>query len=192
LDAQLYTGSGSSGQLLGIHNLSGIQTVPSGGLTIQYVYAAVANAIQAVWTTRFASPDAIVMHPRRWGWFLSLLDSTDRPLFLDNGSSPMNVAGLSTAVAPEAVVGKMHGLPVVADPNIPTNLGGGSNQDAIYVLRSKDLVLYESGLRAEAFREPLAANLSVLLQVSSYDAFLSRYPSSIVEISGFTPPTWGS
>jgi hypothetical protein len=59
-------------------------------------------------------------------------------------------------------------------------------------VRSKDLQLHSSGLRAEAFREPLAAQMSVLLQVSSYNAFLSRYPSSIVEITGFTPPTWGS
>lgn len=192
LDAQLYTGAGSGGALQGIHTLSGIQTVVTGGLSIQYVYAAVANAIQSVWTSRFAAPDAILMHPRRWGWFLSLLDSTDRPLFLGEAGSPMNIAGLSTTVAPEAVVGKMHGLPVITDPSIPTNLGSGTNQDAIYVLKSKDLVLYESGIRAEAFREPLAANLSVLLQVSSYNAFLSRYPSSIVEIQGFTPPTWGS
>ena len=85
----------------------------------------------------------------------------------------------------------MHNLPVITDPNIPTNLGTGSNQDAIYVLRSSDIVLFESGVRAEAFREPLAAQMSVLLQVSSYIAFVSRYANSIVEISGFTPPTWG-
>jgi HK97 family phage major capsid protein len=192
LDAALYTGSGSGGQLLGVNNVSGIQTVVTGGLTIQFVYAAVANAIQAVWTSRFASPDAILMHPRRWGWFLSLLDANDRPLFLPESNAPYNVAGLSDRVAPEAVVGRMHNLPVITDPSIPTTLGAGSNQDAIYVVKSKDLVLFESGIRAEAFREPLAAQMSVLLQVSSYDAFLSRYPSSIVEITGFTPPTWGS
>lgn len=192
LDAQLYTGSGSGGQLQGINNISGIQTVATGGLSIQYVYAAVANAIQAVWTSRFASPDAIVLHPRRWGWFLSLLDANDRPLFLPESNSPYNVAGLSDKVAPEAVVGRMHGLPVITDPSVPTNLGAGSNQDAIYVVKSKDLVLFESGIRAEAFREPLAAQMSVLLQVSSMNTFVSRYPSSIVQVTGFLPPTWGS
>jgi len=190
LDAQLWTGSGSSGQVQGVDGLSGIQTVPAGGLTIQYVYAAVANAIQAVWTSRFAAPDAILMHPRRWGWFLSLLDANDRPLFVGDAYSPMNAAGLFDNVAPEAVVGRMHGLPVITDPNIPTTISG--NQDAIYVVRSSDIVLFESGVRAEAFREPLAAQLSVLLQVSSYIAFVSRYPNSIVEITGFSPPTWGS
>jgi HK97 family phage major capsid protein len=192
LDAALYAGSGSSGQIQGLNTLSGIQTVATGGLTIQYTYAAIANAIQSVYTSRFAPPDAILMHPRRWGWFLSLLDTTDRPLFLPDANSPMNVAGVLDRVAPEAVVGRIQGIPVIADPNISTTGGTGSNQDAIYVVRSSDLVLYESGLRAEAFREPLAAQLSVLLQVSSYCAFLSRYPNSVVQITGFTPPTWGS
>jgi len=194
LDSALWTGSGNSGQVQGVNNISGIQTVATGGLTIQYVYASVANAIQSVWTSRFAAPDAILMHPRRWGWFLSLLDSTDRPLFLGEAGRPMNVAGLFDNVAPEAVVGQMHGLPVITDPSISTTLNtlGGSNEDAIYVVRSSDLVLFESGVRAEAYREPLAAQMSVLLQVSSYIAFVSRFPNSVVEITGFTPPTWGS
>jgi HK97 family phage major capsid protein len=192
LDAAMYTGSGSNGQILGINNLSGIQTVATGGLSIGYVYAAIANAIQAVYTARFAPPDVILMHPRRWGWLTSLLDSSNRPLFLPEANSPMNAAGIVERIAPEAVVGSVQGIPVVVDPNLPTNLGGGTNQDAVYVLRSSDLVLYSSGLRAEAFREPLAAQLSVLLQVSSYNALLSRYPNSIVEVTGFGPPTWGS
>lgn len=191
LDSQMFTGSGS-GQLLGINNVSGIQTVATGGLTIQYVYAAVANAIQAVWTSRYASPTAVVMHPRRWGWFLSLLDANDRPLFLNDNNSPMNVAGVLENVAPEAVVGKIHNLPVITDASVPTNLGAGSNQDAIYVLKADDLQLHSTGIRAEAFREPLAAQMSVLLQVSSYNTLVSRYPSSIVQITGFLPPTWGS
>lgn len=192
LDAALYTGSGSAGQVLGIDNLSGIQTVVTGGLTVPYVYAAIANAIQSVYTARYAAPDAILMHPRRWGWLTSLVDTTNRPLFIPEANGPMNVGGIVDKVAPEAVVGRVQGIPVVVDPNIPTTLGGGSNQDAIYVLRSSDLVLFSGGLRAEAFREPLAAQLSVLLQVSSYNAFLSRYPASVVQITGFTPPTWGS
>lgn len=191
LDSFMYTGSGTN-QIQGINNISGIQTVATGGLTIGYVYAAIANAIQLVHSTRFASPDAILMHPRRWGWLTSLLDSTNRPLFEPSANSPMNAGGLLERVAPEARVGQVQGVPIIVDANIPTNLGGGTNQDPIYVVRSSDLVLYESGVRAEAFPETFAQNMSVLLQVSSYCAFASRYPSSIVEVTGFTPPTWGS
>jgi HK97 family phage major capsid protein len=191
LDANLYTGSGTN-QVQGINNISGIQTVATGGLTVPFVYAAIANAIQLVHSTRFASPDAILMHPRRWGWLTSLLDTQNRPLFLPSANSPMNAGGLLERVAPESLVGQVQGVPIIVDANIPTNLGGGSNQDPIYVVRSSDLVLYESGVRAEAFQETFAQNMSVLLQVSSYCAFASRYPLSIVELTGFTPPTWGS
>lgn len=192
LDSAMFTGSGSGGQIQGINNVAGINTIALTGLTIQLVYAAVANAIQTVHTQRFAPPDCVLMAPRRWGWFLSLLDANDRPLFLPSANSPMNVGGVLERVASEAVVGQMHGLPVIVDASIPTILGAGSNQDPIYVLRSQDLCLFESGLRAEAFPQTLAQNMSVLLQVSSYAAFLSRYPASIVEITGATTPTWGS
>ena len=111
-------------------------------MTIQYIYAAIANAIQTVHTTRFLPPDVIVMHPRRWGWFLSLLDTTDRPLFLPAANSPWNVGGVLEKVDSQQVVGQMHGLPVVTDPSISVTSSG--NSDLIYVLRSSDLILFES------------------------------------------------
>ncbi len=131
------------------------------------------------------------MHPRRWGWFLSLLDATDRPLFLPAANSPSNVAGVLSKVAAEQVVGQMHGLPVVTDPNISTTLGTGSNEDVIYVLRSSDVVLWESGIRTRVLQETRAETLTVLLQVFSYFAFSAeRYPASIVEITGLTAPAF--
>jgi len=42
----------------------------------------------------------------------------------------------------------MQGVAIVTDPNIPTTLGAGSNQDPIYVMRSSDLKLWESAIRA--------------------------------------------
>jgi hypothetical protein len=95
------------------------------------------------------------------------------------------------AVDSQQVVGEIQGVPVVTDPNISTTLGAGSNQDAIYVMRSSDIVLFESGIRAEAFPQTYAQNMSVLLQVSNYVAFTAaRYPQSIVQITGLTPPSW--
>jgi hypothetical protein len=94
--------------------------------------------------------------------------------------------------ASEAVVGRSHGLPIVTDPNLPTNLGAGSNEDCILVLRASDIVLWESGIRARVLPETKASNLTVLLEIYSYLAFsASRYPASVVEISGgLIPPTF--
>jgi hypothetical protein len=87
-------------------------------MDIKGVYSAIANAVQTIHTTRFLPPDVIVMHPRRWGWFLSLLDQQQRPLFLPVDNAPMNTAGILTDVDSQQVVGRMHGLPIVTDPNL--------------------------------------------------------------------------
>jgi HK97 family phage major capsid protein len=193
-DQQVLGGSGTSGQVLGVNYTPGINTIAVDSVTIQGVYSSIANAIQTVHTTRFLPPEVIVMHPRRWGWFLSLLDTTDRPLFLPAANSPMNVGGVLTDVASQQVVGNMHGLPVVTDPNITTTNGSETptgTEDIIYVVRASDLVLWESGIRARVLPETKAANLTVLLQIYNYLAFsAARYPQSIVEITGLTAPTF--
>ncbi len=93
---------------------------------------------------------------------------------LSGANSPMNVAGVLTDVASQQVVGQMHGLPVVTDPNISTTSGSESptgTEDIIYVVRASDIVLSESGMRARVLPETKAPNLTVLLQIYGYLAF---------------------
>ena len=71
----------------------------------------------------------------------------------------------------------------------PTNLGAvgttPGTQDAIFVMRASDLILWESGIRARALPEIKANTLTVLLQIYNYLAFTAaRYPQSVVEITG--------
>lgn len=186
-DQFVIDGTGTNGQILGVTATPGIQTITANSVDIQGVYAAIANAIQSVHTTRFLPPEVIVMHPRRWGWFLSLLDTQDRPLFLPSANNGMNLGGVLQDVASQQVVGQMHGLPVVTDPNVP--LTGG--KDSIFVLRSSDLVLWESGIRARVLPETKAQTLTVLLQLYSYIAFTAaRYPQSVVQIPNLDAPTF--
>lgn len=194
-DGQVIGGSGTQGQVLGVNYTPLIQTVTASAVTIQGVYSAIANAVQLVHTQRFLPPEVIVMHPRRWGWFLSLLDTTDRPLFLPTANGLWNVGGILEDVASQQVVGQMHGLPVVTDPNVSITSGSEyasyGNEDIIYVLRASDLVLWESGIRARVLPETKAANLTVLLQIYNYLAFsAARYPQSVVTITGLTAPTF--
>jgi HK97 family phage major capsid protein len=193
-DQQVLAGSGTNGQVLGVNSTPGIGAVPASAVTIQGVYSAIANAIQTIHSTRFLPPEVIVMHPRRWGWFLSLLDNQQRPLFLPAANNPFNAAGILTDVASQQVVGQMHGLPVVTDPNITTTAGTGTaagTNDVIYVVRASDLVLWESGIRARVLPETKAQNLTVLLQIYNYLAFSAgRYPQAVVEITGLTAPTF--
>jgi HK97 family phage major capsid protein len=193
LDQQTLYGSGTSGQILGVTNTPGIGTIAVGGDGIQAVYSAIANAIQTILTTRFRPPTHIVVHPRRWAQWLSLLDNQNRPLFVPYTNAPFNAAGVQTAVEAEGPVGTVLGLTVVADANVTTTAGnesGGGDEDVVYVLRAPDVVLYESGVRSRVLPGPLANTLSVLVQLYSYVAIATRFPSSIVEITGFTPPTF--
>jgi hypothetical protein len=131
------------------------------------------------------------MHPRRWGWFTSLLDGNQRPLFLPTADGLMNAAGVVEAVASQQVVEQIQGLPVITDPNIPINLGAGNNEDVIFVMRASDLVLWEDGIRARVLPEVKAQSLTVVLQIYNYFAFTaSRFPQGIVEITGLTAPTF--
>jgi HK97 family phage major capsid protein len=190
-DQQVISGTGANGQVLGIQSTPGITSIAASAVDIQGVYSAIANAVQTVHTTRFLPPEVIVMHPRRWGWFLALLDASQRPLFLGTANAPMNVAGVLSDVASQQVVGQMHGLPVVTDPNIPVAQGTGNNEDPVFVVRASDLVLWEGGIRARVLPETKATTLTVLLQIYSYLAFSAgRYPQSVVEITGLTAPTF--
>jgi HK97 family phage major capsid protein len=192
LDTQVLYGSGSSGQVLGVANTPGITSIAVSGLTdVRGVYSALANAQQTILTTRYAPAEVIVMAPRRWAWCLTLVDQQQRPLFVPAAGGPMNVGGVVESVDTQQVVGHVQGLPVVTDPNITLTAGAGSNEDVIYVARTSDCVLWEGGIRARVLPETKAANLTVLIQIYSYLAFsAARYPQSVVELTGLTPPTF--
>jgi hypothetical protein len=79
----------------------------------------------------------------------------------------------------------MHGLPVYVDANIPTNLGAGTNEDVILVLRAADLLLFESVPRLRVLQEVLSGTLAVRFQLYAYSAFMAgRYPAAISTVGG--------
>ena len=191
LDLQVISGSGSSGQVTGVRATSGIITVSATTATVAGLYPKIADAVQRVQTQRFMPPTAIVMHPRRWAFFLAALDSQNRPLVVPDAGNPMNAIGTLGAVASQQVVGQMHGLPVITDPNLPTTVN--TDQDVIHVIRASDILLYESGIRSRVLPDVGSGNLTVRLQVYGYLAFTAgRYPVSVAEITGaaLAPPSF--
>ena len=171
---------------IGILNVSGIISVTytDASPTVPELYPKVADAKQQVDTNRYLPAQAIVMHPRRWAWHLASLDSTNRPLVVPNGSGFNAFAGFQDVRA-QGVVGELQGLPVYVDPNVPTNLGAGTNEDRVILARFDDLFLYEGAVRSRVLFETDADTLSVRLQVWEYLAFIgSRYPKSIAVVSG--------
>lgn len=185
LDLQVISGSGSAGQVTGVRATGSIETVSAGTATITSVYAKLADAVQRVHTLRYMSPTVIVMHPRRWAWFLAAVDTAGRPLVTPNAGNPQNSVATLGEVASQQVVGQIHGLPVVTDPSLPTTLGTGTNEDVIHVLRASDLLLWESAIRTRVLPDVGSGTLTTRLQVYGYMAFsAARYPKSVVELGG--------
>ena len=180
---------------VGILNVAGINAVTftSASPTAALAYSKVADSIQRVATGRFMPAQKIFMHPRRWAWFLAALDSSNRPLVVPTSGNPINAMGTEGDQVAQGFVGTLQGLPVYQDPNIPTNLGAGTNEDRIIIMRTDDTILFEGNPRAESFREPLAAQLSVLLRFYNYIALHgSRYPlsTSVISGTGLVTPTF--
>jgi HK97 family phage major capsid protein len=171
----------------GLLNVTGINAVTytDADPTVAEMYPKVADGIQLIHTNRLMPADTILMHPRRWAWLTAQVDTQGRPLVVPVANMPQNALASMDGVNSEGFVGTMQGLPVYVDPNIPTNLGTGTNEDRVIILRADDVILFEGSPRAEVFRETKADQLSVLLRFFNYAALHSeRYPKSIAVISG--------
>lgn len=195
LDVQVLAGSNGSGQVKGLLGATGINaiTYTDSTPTVGELYAKIADAVQQIHTGRFMPPTVIVMHPRRWGWFLAALDSSNRPLVVPNAQGPNNAVGTFGGVVSEQVVGSIMGLPVITDPSVPVGLGASTNEDRIIVMRASDLWLWESSVKTRVLPDVGSGTLTVRLQVYGYLAFTAeRYPKSISVIAGtgLTTPTF--
>jgi HK97 family phage major capsid protein len=183
LDVQVISGSGSSGQLLGLRNVVGVNaiTYTDADPTAGEHFAAFASALSSV-TSAFMNADTIAMHPRRWAWLLSTRDTTGRPLF--NGDT--NPMGSGIRDQSDGSVGTLLGLRVIVDPNIPTNIGAGTNQDVVLVYDSSQIFLWEEGApRTRVFEDIGSGTLTVRLRVHGYAAMMAnRLPTAISVVSG--------
>jgi HK97 family phage major capsid protein len=186
LDIQVISGSAGSGQQRGIRNIASINTVTytQATPTAATLYPKVADAVQRVATGVFAYADAIVMHPVRWASLIGAVDSQGRPLVTTE--APMNPIARDGANVAEGLVGGLQGLPVYVDPNIPTNLGAGTNQDIILVARFAEMRLYESpGPYTRVFEDVGSGTQTVRISAWNYAIFAGgRYPAAISLITG--------
>ena len=155
VNVQVLSGSNSNGQVKGIYNATGVNTVAYTDTTptVAELYSKMADGIQRIHTNRFLAPQVIVMHPRRWAWLLAATDTTGRPLVVPSGQGPTNAVASFAGAVSQQVVGELQGLPVVTDPSIPITDGTGTNEDSIIVMRASDCILYESSLRTRVLPE---------------------------------------
>lgn len=195
LDAQVISGSGSSGQMTGLLTVSGTNSVTytSTQPTAAGLYSKVADAVQQIHSKRFLPATHIFMHPRRWAFLLAAVDSSNRPLVVPAAGGRFNALANLGDVAAEGYVGDLAGVPVFVDANIPANLGASTNEDRIIVARAADSFLYEGTPKAEALAQTYGANLQVLVRMYNYAAFIgNRYvtATSVIGGTGLVTPTF--
>lgn len=191
LDSLVLSGTGANNQPWGIRTVANT-TVTVSTAAGTALYQGVADAVNRIATTRFDSPTVIVMHPRRWFWLASRLDTTGRPLVTPDAQAGQNLLAAMGAPSARGVVGTMLGLPVVIDANVTTT--GSTFFDEIYVWKANDAILMEGSPRFEVFRtiggstEPLTARA----RLYNYAAFSSRFATAtaIVTGAGLTGPTF--
>ena len=186
LGTQAISGTGAAGQLRGYlaPSSTNVQTWTQATPTAALFYSQLAKLQGAINASRYASPDTVVMHPRRWAWFASFTDSTGRPLVVPSAGGFNSMANPGGAVA-AGHVGSVLGMDVFTDPNIAVNTGAGTNQDTVLMFPAADVWIWESQLKAEVFTAPYADSLGVLLRVYNYAAMIpDRYLASLGVLSG--------
>jgi len=188
------TGTGTGGQLRGYLTpaSTSVNTWTTTTPTAQAFYGRLAQLQGTINGSRFKAPDTVVMHPRRWAWFASYVDSSGRPLVVPTAGG-FNALANRDDNQGVGHVGQVLGMDVFTDANIPTNLGAGANQDIVLTMVSDDIILWESPLQAEAFEAPYADTMGVLYRIFNYSALIpDRYLASLGQITGtgLVPPVF--
>ncbi|GAA2681753.1 phage major capsid protein [Actinoplanes palleronii] len=205
-DRQVLAGSGASGQMLGIQNTGSINqaTAYTAAVTAVTFFTKTAGMVA---TIASAGTDIVpshwVMHPRRWYWLLSQVDSQNRPLALPAMNGAMNAMAINQAPGgtsfdgyanPPIFVGVFHGLPVVIDANVPTAVGTGP-EDLVFLMDADKAILWEDNggtPRQMRFEQTLANQLTIKLVLFNYAAFTAgRYPQAFGLVGGNSASTFG-
>lgn len=181
------TGSGTNSVVNGLSNatIGTAVTWTQASPTAQLFYSQAANLLQQFLVKRLQNPTAWIMSPRRWYWLVAAVDSTGRPFVTVEGPAFNQMANQDGGPVAFGRVGSMLGVPVYLDPQVPTNLGAGTNQDILYLIKQDDLILLESTPRSEVFRETYADSVGVLFRLYCYiGTVLNRHTESLGTLSG--------
>lgn len=180
------TGTGLNGQLRGFLTpaSTSVVTWTTTTPTAQAFYGRLALLQGQINGSRFKAPDTVVMHPRRWAWMASYVDSSGRPLVVPTAGA-YNALAMRDDTQSVGHVGQVLGVDVFTDANLPVNLGAGANQDIVLMFVADDIHLWESPLQAEAWEAPYADSLGILYRCYNYTALIpDRYPASLGQITG--------
>jgi HK97 family phage major capsid protein len=187
VNSAIINADGTSGTHLGIRSTSNIVSVTytDASPTAAELYPKLFDLIQQIQSGVFMGIDYFLMHPRRFWWTASQVGTTFP--FLQFFSNAPQVGGSVESVGYEGgASGNIGGIPVVVDANIPTNLGGGT-EDLILGVTSSELHFWEDPGAPLFIRtdQAVADQLTVRFVLYGYSAFTAgRYPGAHGTIGG--------
>lgn len=189
LDGLVINGSGSSGEHRGILNTSGIGAVTytDASPTWAEFFPKLVAAVSAISSDFYGAATHIVAHPSLIGCWLRALDTTNRPIFGPTAGNPMNAAATYDRPAYEGGGLQILGIPVVADANVPTNLGTGTNETAVIVGDFRESYLWEDngGNPLYVRFEQPDGNIAIRTVLFGFSAYTAgKYPTAFAAITG--------
>jgi HK97 family phage major capsid protein len=189
VDQLALNGSGSSGEHRGILNTSGINATTYTDATPTWAefFPKLVAAITDISTNFYGGASHIVAHPSIIGCWLRALDTTNRPQFGNTAGNPMNAAATFDRPAYDMGGLQILGLPVIADANMPTNLGTGTNESAVIVGDFSESYIWEDNGGSPLyvrFEQP-DGNIAIRTVVFGFSAYTAgKYPTAFSAITG--------
>lgn len=194
LEEQAFINGSGVGQPLGIMQTPGVTPIPYTEATPKQIALLdkINQAVVEVQTKYLGFPDAIVMHPRTWGWLAQGRASEGA----NNGQYILGVGASGTQRRPNEPIpgygigtlprGELFGLPVYTTPNVPTNLGDAANESAVIVGDfSQGLVLDREGIVTDTSSHVyFTSNQTVFRSEERLGFTAGRYPNAFAVVQG--------
>jgi HK97 family phage major capsid protein len=191
LEEQAFINGSGVGQPLGIMQTPGVLSIPFTEATPKQtaLLDKISAAAVEVQTKYLGFPDAIVMHPRTWGWLTTGRSTTDGTYLLGVGANGTQrrpneaIPGYGSGTLPR---GELYGLPVYTTPNIPTTLGDATNESAVIVGDfSQGLVLDREGITTDTSSHVyFTSNQTVFRSEERLGFTAGRYPNAFAVVQG--------
>lgn len=187
----LINGTGT-GQPLGILGTAGVNTQSVGAdTTVPVLLDEIVDSIVDVQTNFLANPTHIVMHPRTWARIVKAREASAPSTYLigagstafgRRGNDPLPGGGVNNG----GISGELFGLPVVTTPNMPTNLGAGTNESRVIVGDfSQGLVLDRQAVTVDTSEHVYFTSNQTVFRAELRTGFTAaRYPKAFTVISG--------
>jgi len=191
IDTSALTGSVTNAK--GLLNVASVNTVTytSASPIGSEFFKPTAQSASQIAKNAFVPTDFGVTHPSVWYNILAGLDTQNRPLYLmiPTGFNGMGdgdpTSGLPTGMGMgNGIVGNIGGIPICIDANMPTNLGGGTNESRLVYVNRRGFDFWESPPRFKVADQTSIANLQYQFVMYGYYATTSRQAKMISIVSG--------